>query len=225
MNIRGLLVIGMLWLGLASGLHAQSFNQLWKKVEELEKKDLPKSVVEASQTIYSKAEREKNVPQMMKAFLTMMAYRNEISPDSLQVDIKKLEAWASDPQTKVPDKAVLSSILGEMIFSTGGKIPFEKADDWLKHSLKDSLALVDYDAGKWKPLVVSKETSIRYFDNNLYEMLARRAIYMWKTNGWRLSVEKAKENIRKTYQSLLDIYDRKGMREAWLLTALDAFPA
>ena len=224
MNVRGLLVIGMLWLGLASGLHAQSFNQLWKKVEELEKKDLPKSVVEASQTIYSKAEREKNVPQMMKAFLTMMAYRNEISPDSLQVDIKKLEGWASDPQTKVPDKAVLSSILGEMIFSTGGKIPFEKADDWLKHSLKDSLALVDYDAGKWKPLVVSKETSIRYFDNNLYEMLARRAIYMWKTNGWRLSVEKAKENIRKTYQSLLDIYDRKGMREAWLLTALDAFP-
>ena len=224
MNIRGFLFIGILCLGLASELHAQSYNQLWNQVEKLEKKDLPKSIVETARTIYTKAEKEKNVPQMMKAFLTMTAYRNGISSDSLQIDIKKLETWADSPQTSVPDKAVLSSILGEVIFSRGGEIPYEKADDWLKQSIKDSLVLVEYDAGKWKPLVVSKETSIRYFDDNLYELLAKRAISLWENNRWSLGGEKAEESIRHTYQSLLNLYQEKGMREAWLLTALDAFP-
>lgn len=224
MNIRGFLFIGILCLGLASELHAQSYNQLWNQVEKLEKKDLPKSIVEAAQTIYTKAEKERNVPQMMKAFLTMTAYRNEISPDSLQVDVQKLEGWASSPKTSIQDKAVLSSILGEIILTSGGEVPFDKADDWLKKSIVDSLELVKYDAGKWKPLVISKETSIRYFDDNLYELLAKRAISLWERNRWSIGREKAEENIRNTYQSLLNIYQEKGMREAWLLTALDAFP-
>lgn len=224
MNIRGFLVIGILWLGLLSGLHAQSYHKLWSLVEELEKKDMPKSIVEAANTIYVKAEKEKNVPQMMKAFLTMTAYRNEISPDSLQVDLQKLEAWASSPQTSIQDKAVLASILGEMILSSGGEIPIEKADDWLKQSLKDSLTLADYDAGKFAPVVVPGETSVRYFDNNLYELLAKRAISLWQKNSWRSEFRESKENIQRIYQSLLNIYERKGMREAWLLTALDAFP-
>lgn len=58
MNIRGFLVIGILWLGLLSGLHAQSYHKLWSLVEELEKKDMPKSIVEAANTIYVKAEKE-----------------------------------------------------------------------------------------------------------------------------------------------------------------------
>ena len=115
MNVRGLIFMGLLLIASIGLMQAQTYERQWKKVEELEKKDLPKSVVEAAQTIYVKAEKEKNVPQMMKAFLTMMAYRNENSPDSLQVDLQKMEAWASSSQTSVPDKAVLSSIMGEII--------------------------------------------------------------------------------------------------------------
>lgn len=227
MNIRGFLFIGILCLGLASELHAQSYNQLWNQVEKLEKKDLPKSIVETARTIYTKAEKEKNVPQMMKAFLTMTAYRNDISPDSLQVDIKRLETWADSPQTSVPDKAVLSSILGEIILLKGMEtLPgeSEKANEYLKKSLQDSLVLVNYDAEKFTPLVVTKETSRRYFNNNLYELLARRAITTWETNNWREQREEIAGNVRGTYQSLLNVYQEKGMREAWLLTALDAFP-
>ena len=105
MNIKGFLLIGILWFGLASELHAQSYHKLWNQVKELEKKDLPKSVIEEAKTIYLKAEKEKNVPQMMKAFLTMTVYREIVSPDSLQVDIKKLDAWASSPKTSVQERA------------------------------------------------------------------------------------------------------------------------
>ena len=227
MNVRGLIFMGLLLIASIGLVQAQTYERQWKKVEELEKKDLPKSVVEAAQTIYVKAEKEKNVPQMMKAFLTMMAYRNEISPDSLQVDLQKMEAWASSSQTSVPDKAVLYSIMGEIILLKGMDALQEEADkanDYLEKSLQDSLVLVDYDAEKLTPLVVSKETSKRYFNNNLYELLARRAISNWETNNWRKQKDEIVGNVKRTYQSLLNIYQRKGMREAWLLTALDAFP-
>lgn len=227
MNVRGLIFMGLLLVASIGLMQAQTYERQWKKVEELEKKDLPKSVVEAAQTIYVKAEKEKNVPQMMKAFLTMTAYRNEISPDSLQVDLQKMEAWASSSQTSVPDKAVLYSIMGEIILLKGMDAlqeEAEKANDYLKKSLQDSLVLVNYDAEKLTPLVVTKETSKRYFNNNLYELLARRAISNWETNNWRKQKEEIVGNVKRTYQSLLNIYKRKGMREAWLLTALDAFP-
>ena len=38
---------------------------MWKEVEQLQKKDLPQSVVSASMKIYDKAKAERDVPQMM----------------------------------------------------------------------------------------------------------------------------------------------------------------
>ena len=227
MKVRGLILIGILLIVGVGLMQAQTYERQWEKVKELEKKDLPKSVVDVAQTIYVKAEKEKNVPQMMKSFLTMMAYRNEISPDSLQVDLQKMETWASAPQTSIADKAVLYSIMGEIILLKGMDASEEEADkanDYLEKSLQDSLILVNYDAEKFTPFIVTKETSKRYFNNNLYELLARRAISYWETNNWREQREEIVGNVKRTYQSLLNIYQKKGMREAWLLTALDAFP-
>lgn len=215
-----IIMISLWLLGVSGVMQAQSYERLWQRVEQLEKGDLPKSVVEAAQAIYIKAEKEKNVPQMMKAFLTMTVYREVVSPDSLQVDVRKLEEWASSPKTSIQDKAVLSSILGEMTIRQN----YEKGDSCLKQSLKDSVALITYDAGKFVPLVKVGETSLRYFDDNLYDLLARRAIQLWKQNRWRTSQQDVESSINQTYQSLLSLYREKGNRPAWLLTALDAFP-
>ena len=51
--------MGLLLVASIGLVQAQTYERQWKKVEELEKKDLPKSVVEAAQTIYVKAEKEK----------------------------------------------------------------------------------------------------------------------------------------------------------------------
>mgnify|MGYP006874632585 FL=1 len=59
MNVRGLIFMGLLLVASIGLVQAQTYERQWKKVEELEKKDLPKSVVEAAQTIYVKAEKEK----------------------------------------------------------------------------------------------------------------------------------------------------------------------
>ena len=88
-------------------MQAQTFGELWKNVEEMEQKDLPKSVISEAQRIYDKAKSECNVPQMMKAYLTMMTCRGSIAPDSIPVDVKGLEEWAEASSTQVQDKAVL----------------------------------------------------------------------------------------------------------------------
>lgn len=212
-----LLVLSMM---LAVTMQAQSYDQLWKRVEQMEQKDLPKSVIAEAQEIYQKAKNERDVPQMMKAYLTIMAYRESISPDSLVVDVKGLEEWADSPQTEVPDRAVLYSVLGEITI----KDDFEKGNGYLHLSLKDSMNLVDYPAEKLVPMVETGETSRLYFDNNLYDLLARRAIRLWNENQWNAQREAVLETVRQTYQSLLYIYKVKGMRSAWLLTALDAYP-
>ena len=209
-----------LWLTLAVTLQAQTYNQLWKNVEQMEKKDLPKSVIAEAQRIYDKAKKERNVPQMMKAYLTMMNYRRQISPDSISVDIKGLEEWALQKETEAQDKAVLYSILGGVCI----RDDFEKGNRYLHLSLKDSLKLVDYPAEKLVPMVETGETSRLYFDNNLYDLLARRAIQLWEQNLWNVQQEETRKTIQETWQSLLHIYKVRNMRSAWLLTALDAYP-
>ena len=100
------------WMLAMTTLQAQTYNQLWKKVEQMEQKDMPKSVITEAEKIYAKAKAERNVPQMMKAYLMKMACRGNITPDSIAVDIKGLEEWAEASSTQVQDKAVLYSILG-----------------------------------------------------------------------------------------------------------------
>ena len=207
-------------LVLAMNLQAQTYHQLWKNVEQMEQKDLPKSVIAEAEKIYAKAKVERDVPQMMKAYLTMMTYRGRISPDSIPVDIKGLEEWASQKETAVQDKAVLYSILGGICI----RDDFEKGNRYLQLSLKDSLKLVDYLAEKLVPMVETGETSRLYFDNNLYDLLARRAIQLWEQNLWNVQQEETRKTIQETWQSLLHIYKVKNMRSAWLLTALDAYP-
>ena len=81
MNKLRIIGIILFIFSIMTTIQAQSYNRLWKQVEEQEKKDLPKSVIAEAQKIFEKAKAEKNAPQMMKAYLTMMTYRGEIAPE------------------------------------------------------------------------------------------------------------------------------------------------
>jgi len=218
MNKLRILGIILLIITTMTTTNAQSYDQLWKQVEIQAKKDLPKSAIVETRKIFKKAEAEKNVPQMMKAYLTMMAYRGEIAPDSIEVDRNYLKEWAEDKATSVADKAVLHSILAGLYIEQD----FEKGNAYLHASLKDSLTLFEYPAGKLVPMVRVGAISRLYFDDNLYDLLAHRAIKLWRNNQWRAERTKVEQEISKTYQTLLDHYDKTGKRSAWLLTALDA---
>ena len=75
-------IFSLIWMMMfVVAVQAQTYNQLWKNVEQMEQKDMPKSVIAEAEKIYAKAKAERNVPQMMKAYLMMMACRGNINPD------------------------------------------------------------------------------------------------------------------------------------------------
>lgn len=245
MRIRYLSLIVLLIMGVLAPLKAQTYNKMWKELEVLERKDLPKSVVAEAMKIYDKAKTEQNVPQMMKAYLTAMQYRALLTPDSLSVDIKGLRQWAVQTDN-IEDKAVLYSILGEMTMTDNVKEGF----DYLRLSLKDKDQLLLTSVEKLEPMVKTGETSKRYFRDNLYNMLSRRAIHIMQQYRWKaaskanqtaslpskvMSVEQfmvyqiipesdcdLSAAIMQIYQSLLKAYDTETNRSAWLLTGIDA---
>lgn len=100
MNTRYYFLIVLWAMSLFAPLHAQTYDKMWKEVEQLQKKDLPQSVVSASMKIYDKAKAERDVPQMMKAYLTAMQYRTLVTPDSLETDMKELENWAKQTEKR-----------------------------------------------------------------------------------------------------------------------------
>ena len=170
MNTRYYFLIVLWAMSLFAPLHAQTYDKMWKEVEQLQKKDLPQSVVSASMKIYDKAKAERDVSQMMKAYLTAMQYRTLVTPDSLETDMKGLENWAKQTE-KAEDRAVLYSILGELTISKDVKQGF----NFLQSSLKDKDLLAACPVEKLKPMVRVGEMSKRYFHDNLYDLLARRA--------------------------------------------------
>lgn len=245
MKIRYLSLIVLLVMSVFAPMQAQNYDNLWKELEVLERKDLPKSVISEAMKIYDKAKAEQNVPQMMKAYLTAMQYRSLLTPDSLKVDMNGLEQWASQTGS-VEDKAILYSILGEMTMP----VDVKKGLGYLQASLKDKDRLLLIPVEKLRPMVRVGEASKRYFRDNLYNLLARRAIQIMQQYRWQAAAKANQTNslpvdmtdmdqfvtyqfvpvsdcdltaaVMQTYQSLLKAYDTETEREGWLLTGIDA---
>ena len=108
-----LLCVGLLLLGslFPVRLCAQQYDTMWKQVEDLQKKDLVESVIGAVDGIYRKAEAERNLPQLMKAFLVRSSYKIALTPDSLEAERQALEKWAAG-ETDSIGKAGLNRLLG-----------------------------------------------------------------------------------------------------------------
>ena len=72
MKVKQICMMVLLWLGVIPAVQAQTFDKLWKEVEQAEKKSLPKTVIKLTDEIYQKGEKEKNSPQMLKAYAVFL---------------------------------------------------------------------------------------------------------------------------------------------------------
>ncbi len=91
---------------------AQTYRQLWQKVDEAAKNDLPKTQLSAIKQIAAKAMKEKAYGQLLKAQLKEGAVLASISPDSLKPALHRMEQTynrLSDPTVK----AVYATAIGK----------------------------------------------------------------------------------------------------------------
>src|SRR5262245_44163009 len=69
----------------------KNYDKEWKKVDDLVKKNLPKSALEEVKKIYSLAKKEKQDAQVIKSLVYMVGLQNQNREDNDILSIKELE--------------------------------------------------------------------------------------------------------------------------------------
>lgn len=196
---------------------AQSYDRLWKEVEETRKKDLPQTLISQVNQIYEKARKEKNAPQMLKAYLSRVECRVGLTPDSLQRELCRLNAWAAEENDPL-QKAVLSFLSGYYKLESAPQ-EVDSALYEFDRAVKDKEVLLGVATTDFRPMVEQGKWSQRYFGDNMYDLLLRQSIFqlLWNGGGNK-AVQLA---VFDKYEKLIAQYEAVGNRDAELLTRLE----
>lgn len=171
------IVLTSLLVGSPDLSFAQSYDDLWKQVEDYQKKDLPKSVMQATADIYKKAQAERNLPQMIKAYLVGYDSKLALSDDYKDSLLHDLQIWANE-ETNAVGKAVLNNMIASSLQKNSNEV--DSVLSYCQKSLLDKEALRKVRVSEFYPMAVSGEVSKRYFDDTMYDLLVRRTIDMVK---------------------------------------------
>ena len=161
------------------GLLGQTYQTLWKQVEEAQKKDLPKTAMVHLQKIEQKAVKEKAYGQLLKSTLQHSCLQAEVAPDSLRPAVNRLEQQERNV-SDVPLKAVYDAVLSK-IYQENRQL----ADDWKVKSQEyaagamahpEALAAVKTDT--YEPFVIKGKDSELY-GHDLLSVIGRE-LEAWK---------------------------------------------
>ena len=181
---------------------ADGYEQLWKKVEEAAKKDLPRTQIEHLQAISAKAENEKNYAQMLKAGWQEMYTWGKISQDSLAPQMKRLERKAAAFEQTDP-------ALAAVCYAALGKTCTQR---WMRGTEMDTLARTYYDKAMADPAMLAAKKAGDY---SPFAVEGRDAALF---GGDLLSLI---GYTAEAYKAMHDYYVTTPNRTAALLTALD----
>lgn len=196
---------------------AQSYDRLWKEVEETRKKDLPQTLISQVNQIYEKARKEKNAPQMLKAYLSRVECQVTLTPDSLQRELCRLNAWAAEENDPL-QKAVLAFLSGYYKLESAPQEVDSALYDF-DRAVKDKEVLLGVATTDFRPMAEQGKWSQRYFGDNMYDLLLRQSIFqlLWNGGGSK-AVQLA---VFDKYEKLIAQYEAAGNRDAELLTRLE----
>lgn len=233
-------------LGWGICAQAQSYEKLWKQVEQAQKKSLPQTVVNLTGEICQKALAEKNSPQLLKAYLCRAAFQERLTPDSLYTRLNEMEQWAVTETNEI-DRAILHSILASEYAGywqnnrrviaartdlATDKHPadvrewtprqfVEKVDVHALASTHDVDRLIKTSTDGYQPFVEQGEQSA-YYSHDLYHLLARRAISALKSMTGAGADSLMQTRVEHFYLQMMDTYAaRPDGADACLLATLD----
>ena len=108
-------------------LFAQSYDALWKQVDEASRKDLPKTQIAVLGKIILKAQKEKSYGNLLAAELYTSSLVTLISPDSANAQKQRLVKLVeeADKRDKV-QSAIYNCALGKLLLLSGG---FDDVED------------------------------------------------------------------------------------------------
>ena len=148
---------------------AQTYDNLWKQAEIIAQKDQPKSEIAVMKKILAKASAAKDYGQLLAAEMRQMTLWKEISVDSLEPNVKRMEAEV----LKVKDpalKAVRYAVLGKVYCDMNEK----KSQEFFKKALEQPELLARHTSAEYVPLTL-KGVDGSSFNNDLLHLIGFEA--------------------------------------------------
>ncbi len=202
-------------LFLSLTMNAQTYEAMWKKVTELREKDHPQSAIAQLREIEQKATREKQTPQLLKAYLSRLEINEALSADSLRSPVEQLLEWEAK-ETRPLDKAVLNLLLG--MYSMEKETPLKEILLYFDKAVADKELLGSTSASAYHPLSKSQELSRDFFEDNMLDLFVRQITGILLADEDAMDVSVRQKEAGRYYDLLIDYYDTKGKPEAAALT-------
>ena len=185
------------------GILGQTYQQLWKQVQEAQEKDLPQTAIQQLERIEKKAQKESAYGQLLKSTLLHARLQAKVSADSLRSSVSRLEQKTEGLNDEAL-KAVYYTVLSKVYQNNSGF--FDDADTKSQSYQEKALAHPTILAGKhaadYEPFVISGKDSKTYFNDDLLSVIGN------ELDAWRC---------------LHDYYTAAGNRSAACLTGANAF--
>lgn len=242
-------VASVLWLACLAApgtARAQTYEKLWRQVEQAQEKSLPQTVVKTAEEIYRKGERERNAPQMLRAAVCRDAWQARLTPDSSYAATRRMEQWAATEEDAA-NRAILHTLLAERYTQhmrslrrmLQGRTEILEEDapedprEWstnlftacidrhCRAVLQDTARLLATPVQEYVPFTLLGADS-RYYGHDLYHLLARRIIDAY--GNWRGMGADSLRQARtgQLYQEMMAAYSRRSDgADALLLCTLD----
>ena len=193
---------------------SDDYVKLWKKVSTYELADKPQSVIGTCNEIYARAKAENNNPQMLKAFVKRMDYRQRIEEDSAIVDIHQMEQWQLNESQPV-FKSILGYFLAKSYMDHQSLFPEIKEDSMIRKSLRlirsstvNQRALAEESTKTWGDIIVQGRKS-NYFAHDVYHLLVHSGIDLF--DNYNQSY--VRKGIKKMFHEALLFYRSANNRD------------
>lgn len=218
------LLIALLALGQAA---AQTYDNLWKQAGIIAQKDQPKSEIAVMKKIIAKASAAKDYGQLLAAEIRQMTLWKEISADSLEPNVKRMEAEVlkvKDPALKAVRYAVLGKVYRDSPYGIEvDEVALDPSDDVsLDQSASSSLSQRNVNLKKSQeffkkaleqPELLARHTSAEYVP------LTLKGVDGSSFNNDLLHLIGFEADSKEAYLQLYTYYNKVGNRGAACLCA------
>ena len=218
------LLIALLALGQAA---AQTYDNLWKQASIIAQKDQPKSEIAVMKKIIAKASAAKDYGQLLAAEMRQTTLWKEISADSLEPNVKRMEAEVlkvKDPVLKAVRYAVLGKVYRDSPYGIEvDEVALDPSDDVsLDQSASSSLSQRDVNLKKSQeffkkalepPELLARHTSTEYVP------LTLKGVDGSSFNNDLLHLIGFEADSKEAYHLMYTYYNKVGNRGAACLCA------
>ena len=206
---------------------AQTYDNLWKQAEIIAQKDQPRSEIAVMKKIIVKASAAKDYGQLLAAEMRQTTLWKEISADSLEPNVKRMEAEVlkvKDPALKAVRYAVLGKVYRDSPYGievdevaldpsddvsldqsassslSQRKVNLKKSEEYFKKALEQPELLAKHTSTEYVPLT-QKGVDGSSFNNDLLHLIGFEA------------------DSKEAYLQLYTYYNKVGNRGAACLCA------